>query len=79
MQAIYTFIGEPLFEHDFDNVDYDVTGFDERAGTPGLHTVRPTVKAEPRDTLLPPDLFKRFVRDAFWSDPQNIPAGLQVV
>ena len=79
MQAIYTFLGEPVFEHDFGHVDYDVTEFDERAGTPGLHTVRPTVKAEPRDTLLPPDLFNRFIRDAFWRDPERIPAGLQVV
>ena len=67
------------FEHDFDHVDYDVTEFDERAGTPGLHTVRGTVKAEPRASLLPPDLFNRFVNDAFWRDPQNIPEGLQVV
>ena len=79
MHAIYGFIGEPVFEHDFGHVDYDVTGFDERAGTPGLHTVRGEVKADPRETLLPPDLFKRFVNDAFWSDPQKIPAGLQVV
>ena len=79
MHAIYGFIGEPVFEHDFGHVDYDVTGFDERAGTPGLHTVRGEVKADPRETLLPPDLFKRFVNDAFWSDPQRIPAGLQVV
>ena len=56
MDAIYGFLDEPAFEHDFDHVDYDVTEFDERAGTPGLHTVRGTVKAEPRETLLPPDL-----------------------
>jgi sulfotransferase len=79
MHAIYAFIGEPVFSHDFGHVDYDVTEFDERGGTPGLHTVRGTVKAEPRETLLPPDLFKRFVNDAFWRDPQRIPAGLQVV
>ena len=79
MQSLYTFIGEPVFDHDFGHVDYDVTEFDERAGTPGLHTVRPTVKAEPRDPLLPPDLFNRFVRDAFWRDPERIPPGLQVV
>jgi sulfotransferase len=79
MDAIYTFIGEPPFEHDFDDVDYDVTEFDERAGTPGLHTVRKTVAAEPRTSLLPPDLFKRFVNDAFWRDPQNVPDGLRVV
>jgi sulfotransferase len=79
MHAIHGFIGEPVFEHDFDHIDYDVTGFDERAGTPGLHTVRPTVKGESRASLLPPDLFNRIVNDAFWRDPQNIPEGLQVV
>ncbi|BBX59365.1 hypothetical protein MSHO_47100 [Mycobacterium shottsii] len=79
MQAIYSFLGEPVFEHDFGHVEYDVTEFDERAGTPGLHTVRPTVTAEARDTLLPPDLFNRFTHDAFWRDPERIPAGLTVV
>ena len=79
MHAIYAFIGEPAFEHDFDHVDYDVTEFDERAGTPGLHTVGGTVKAEPRATLLPPDLFNRFIHDAFWRDPQRTPEGLHVV
>jgi sulfotransferase len=79
MHAIYSFIGEPVFEHDFGHVDYDVTEFDERAGTPGLHTVRGQVKAEPRATVLPPDLFNRFIHDAFWRNPANIPEGLQVV
>jgi sulfotransferase len=79
MHAIYGFIGEPIFDHDFGHIDYDVTGFDERAGTPGLHTVRGRVSAEPRETLLPPDLFNRFINDAFWSDPKRIPAGLRVV
>lgn len=79
MQAIYEFIGEPAVEHDFGHVDYDVTAFDERAGTPGLHTVRGEVKAEPRQTVLPPDLFNRFAHDAFWQDPSKIPHGLRVV
>jgi len=79
LHAIYDFIGEPAFEHDVDHIDYDVTEFDERAGTPGLHTVGRTVKAQARETLLPPDLFNRFVNDAFWRDPQRTPAGLRVV
>ncbi len=79
MEAVYTFIGEPVFEHDFDHVDYDVTEFDERAGTPGLHTVRPTIEAESRDTLLPPDLFRRYSGDTFWRDAERTPPGLQVV
>lgn len=79
MHAIYAFLGEPGFSHDFDRVDYDVTEFDERAGTPGLHTVHGEVKAEVRETVLPPDLFNRFVNDAFWRDPRNVPDGLRVV
>lgn len=79
MRAVYDFIGEPYFDHDFDHVDYDVTEFDDRAGTPGLHTVRGTVRADPRETLLPPELFNRFANDAFWRDPQRAPAGLRVV
>src|SRR6201995_5308955 len=57
MHTIYAFLGEPAFEHDFDHIEYDVTEFDERAGTPGLHTVGRTVKAQQRETLLPPELF----------------------
>lgn len=79
LHAIYDFIGEPHFDHDFDHIDYDVTEFDERAGTPGLHTVRSTVKAEQRETLLPPDLFKRFANDAFWRVPNRTPPGLRIV
>ena len=79
MGAIYDFISEPVFEHDFDNVDYDVTEFDQRAGTPGLHTVKGRVKYEPRPSLLPPDLVKRFVNDAFWRDPSKLPPGLRIV
>ncbi|MEB3051809.1 sulfotransferase [Mycolicibacter sp. MYC123] len=79
MDTIYRFLDEPAFDHDFDHVNYDVTEFDERAGTPGLHTVGSTVKAEPRETVLPPDLFNRFVHDAFWRDPSRIPYGLQIV
>lgn len=70
LEAIYAFIGEPVFAHDFDSVRYDASEFDAKAGTPGLHTVRPVVQAVPRRTILPPDLFRRFESDAFWNDGQ---------
>lgn len=47
--------------------------------TPGLHTFRRTVEFQPRETLLLPALSARFLNDAFWRDPQRIPADLQVV
>ena len=69
MAAIYDFIGEPQFTHDFENVDYDAHEFDMRAGTPGLHKVRKKVTPAERQTILPPDLFRRYENDAFWRDP----------
>ena len=67
--AVYDFIGEPAFAHDFNHIAFDADAFDRRAGTPGLHTIRACVGAEERATVLPPDLFRRFEQDAFWRDP----------
>jgi sulfotransferase len=79
MAAIYDFLDEPPFEHDYQHVSFDASDFDNKAGTPGLHDVRPKVAAVERPTLLPPDLFQRFANDAFWRDPKRTPKGLQVV
>ncbi len=79
LNAIYSFTGEPMYQHDFDNVVYDSGEFDSRAGTPGLHVVRPKVHASPRQTILPPDVFGRFENDAFWRNPQLNPHGVQIV
>ena len=68
--AIYDFIGEPEFKHDFEYIEFDAEAFDKKAGTPGLHSVRPKVAAEDRQTVLPPDVFKRFENDAFWRNPE---------
>lgn len=79
LNAIYDFLGEPAFKHDFKHVDYDARAFDAKAGTPGLHTVRPQVAAIERNTLLPPDLFRRFENDAFWRDKKLHPNGVRIV
>ncbi|HUB90466.1 MAG TPA: sulfotransferase [Dyella sp.] len=79
MAAVYEFIGEPPFQHDFDNVHFDADAFDARAGTPGLHTVGRKVVARTRSTLLPPDVFRRFENDAFWLNAQANPRGVRVV
>lgn len=68
MRAIYNFIGEPYFKHDFAHIDFDAAEFDKKAGTPGLHTVRSKIDTNQRATILPPDIFRRFENDAFWMD-----------
>ncbi|GGA40610.1 sulfotransferase family protein [Dyella nitratireducens] len=79
LAAIYAFLDEPAFEHDFENISYDATEFDLRAGTPGLHAVRPRVEAICNETILPPDVFRRYENDAFWRDPNINLRRVQVV
>jgi sulfotransferase len=79
LAAIYDFIGEPVFAHDFERISYDASEFDLRAGTPGLHTVRAKVAPRERSSILPPDVFRRFENDAFWRDPSLNVRGVRVV
>jgi sulfotransferase len=79
LAAVYDFIGEPRYAHNFRHVSFDDQGFDQRAGTPGLHHVRARVSATARQTILPPDLFRRFENDSFWRDPQLNPRGVRIV
>ena len=69
MQHIYAVLGEPYFAHDFDNVEYDADAFDLALGAPGLHVIRRRVDWIERQTVLPPELFRRFEHDAFWRHP----------
>jgi sulfotransferase len=68
MRLVYEFIGEPWFEHDFDNVAYDAPEFDQALGLRGLHKVKPKVARQERRTILPPDLFETYSKLSFWRD-----------
>lgn len=69
-KLIYEFLGEEPFEHDFEAVDYDAPRFDAQLGLDGLHRVHKKVEPRPRETVLPPDLFERYSKLAFW---RNLP------
>jgi sulfotransferase len=80
LRQLYSFLGEAWFAHDFDNVEYEAHEFDVALGTPNLHTVQRKVEWTDRVSVLPPDLFNRFVNDAFWALPEfnthNVPVIL---
>ncbi len=76
MRLIYQFLDEPWFEHDFDAVSYEAEAFDLKLNTPGLHSVRRKVTWEPRETILPPELFKHLAGQAFWRDGQRTKAHM---
>lgn len=69
IELIYYFIAEKPFQHDFDNVQYEASEFDQRLHTQGLHQVRPKVEFRERTTILPPDLFKQYAQLSFWEKP----------
>ena len=71
MRAVYQFLDEPLFEHDFEHIEYNADEFDARVGMPGLHSVRQKVEAIERQPILPREIFGRFANEAFWMDPKN--------
>lgn len=77
MELVYRFLGEEPFAHDFDHVEYDEPEFDAQLNTPGLHRVGRQVRFTERASILPPDLFARFDRMAFWTDPA--PSGANLV
>jgi sulfotransferase len=81
LAAIYGFIGEELVPHTPQRIEpcYDMIEFDQRLGTPGLHDVGRSVAARERPTILPPDLFARYARDAFWEDLTLVPPTVKVL
>jgi sulfotransferase len=79
MAEIYAFTGLPGYAHDFGNIAIDMTEFDARLATPGLHQVRRKIAPSERTSILPPDLFRRFEPDSFWNDPALNPREVRVV
>jgi len=76
---LYRLLGQPLFAHDFDNVEYEAENFDIALGAPGLHTVRRKVEWIERPTVLPPDIFQRFLGDMFWREPDANVRGVSII
>lgn len=71
LKLLYEFLDEAPYEHDFASVDYDAPAFDAGLGLEGLHRVHPEVSPRPRQTILPPDLFERYAKLAFWRNLPN--------
>lgn len=76
MRLVYEFLGEPWYEHDFDNVQYDAPEFDQALGLDGLHRVRSKVAAQHRKTILPPDLFSQYTGLSFWNEDTSSEANV---
>lgn len=76
LALIYRFIGEPEFDHDFNNVEYEDSEFDQKLGVKGLHTVHKKVEFKARRSILPPDLFSKYQEMDFWQDTHGTAANI---
>lgn len=79
LAAIYKFIEQPEFVHDFENVDYQQEEFDAALNTPGLHTVRRKVEYRERKTVLPPNIFAKLSAMTFWTGEVQTQAARVVI
>jgi len=66
LKRLYEFIGEPQFDHDFNNVESSYNEFDEDVGLTGLHTTRQIIQYLPRESIIPPDIWHRVNGMEFW-------------
>ena len=71
LRLLYTFLGEPEFAHDYENLDDQEPGFAARIGVQGLHEVKRKVALRPRQTVLPPGLFKHCSPLDFWKNHEG--------
>lgn len=72
LAAIYAFLGEEAFAHDFERVEYNASEFDRNIGARGLHDVNGAVRWWERQTILPPDLFSNYRNDQFWRREKKV-------
>jgi len=66
MKAIYNFIGQPYFQHDFNNVETSYDEYDTNIKLKGLHTTQKVVQYKERAYVLPPDVLNQFSNMEVW-------------
>jgi sulfotransferase len=70
LQRLYEELAEEQFAHDLHHVKYEEPDYDEQLGMPGLHTVRSVVSFQERAPCIPPDLFSKYGKTNFWTQPE---------
>ena len=65
LRSIYTFIKEPYFDHNFNEVEMSRPDYDSEIGI-NLHDVRKKVEFTPRNFILPPDILNKYHNIEVW-------------
>lgn len=68
IEIVYNFLGEPLYKHDFSNVEDSYDEFDRQVKIDGLHHVRKSIRKIDRRSVLPDDLWAQYAGTTFWKN-----------
>lgn len=66
MKAIYNFIGQPYYNHDFNDVESSYDEYDSNIRLKGLHTTQKVVKHTEKAYILPPDILNQYSNLEVW-------------
>ena len=66
IKQIYDFIDEPLFKHNFNDVENSYDEYDLALQSKGLHTIRKKVELQKRNPIIPPDVWQNYSGMEFW-------------
>lgn len=66
MKAVYNFIDQPYYDHDYNNVEASYDEFDADVNLKGLHTTRKEIEWVERPTILPPDIIHKYSNLEVW-------------
>ena len=68
MEAVYKFLGEEYYPHDFENVEQTTSENDDIHGIPGLHIIRPKVAPVIVDAkqVIGEEAFNKYYNAEFW-------------
>jgi sulfotransferase len=66
MKALYKFIDQPFYQHDFNDVEVSYEAFDEEVQLKGLHTTRKSISYIDRPMIIPPDIQQRVANTEVW-------------
>lgn len=65
LESVYSFIDEPYFNHDFNNLESNFERWDDLLGIP-FHNVKSKIEYSPTKMILPPEIIERYSDLEFW-------------
>lgn len=65
IKALYAFIDEPMFNHNFNDIQGNWEDYDNEIGIP-LHKLSSRVTYSPRKFLIPPDIIQKYSNMEVW-------------